>query len=88
MMMIPRISSREVQNLTSGARKVRAIPCARGFDSSCGSRGGVEHAVDSLRQGIAGETPGREDELAVGVEVDEAADTMGATGREFGGEAV
>ena len=88
MVVVARIARREVQNLTPGAGKVLAAPLTRRLDGRRRAGCCLEHAVDGFGEGIAGETPGREDELAVGVEVDEAADAVWSSGGEFGGEAV
>lgn len=87
MMVVPRIARREVQDLAPGTGEVLAAPLARGLDRRCCPCGRFEHAVDCLGQRIAGETPRSEDQLAVGVEINEAADASGL-GSEFGGEAV
>lgn len=87
MVVIPRIACRKVQDLAPGPGKILAAALACGFNRCRRARGYFEHAVDRFWQRVAREAPGREDQLAVGVEVDEAADA-GASCREFRGEAV
>lgn len=88
MVVIPRISRREIQNLTPWPGEVRAIPSAGRFDGCCCSSSGFEHPIDRFREGITRKTPRRENQLAVRMEVDETANPMGFARGEFGGEPV
>lgn len=75
VVVIARIACGEVQNLTPRTGQVFTPARGSRFDGRRRARGGFEHAVDGFRERVAGEAPGREDQLAVGVEVDEAADS-------------
>jgi len=86
VMMVARVTGREIQNLTTRSRQILAATRAGRFNCSRCSGCDFEHAVDRFRERIAGEAPGSEDELAVGVEVDEGADA-GASGVRGGGVA-
>ena len=99
MVVVARIARREVQNLTTRPGQVLAAACAGTLNCSSRSGGSLEHAADGFGERRAGEAPGGEDELAVGVEVDEGADSgagggaVGASGvafrrGEFDGQAV
>jgi hypothetical protein len=97
MVVIARIARGEVQDLAPRAGEVFARARAGAFDRERGAGGGGEHAVDGGGERRAGEAPGGEDQLAVGVEVDEGADAgvgggvgcgVGAVGGEFDGQAV
>lgn len=88
MVVIPRIARREVQNLTPRTGEVRAVSLTRSFDRRRRARRRFEHAIDALGQGIAGETPRREDQLAVRMEIDKTADAMRFARGESGGETV
>jgi hypothetical protein len=90
MMVISRITSREIQNLTARAGQILAPSRTSRFDGRGGSGSRFEHAIDGLRERVAGEAPGGEDQLAVGVEVDEGANAggravTGAVGRGVAG---
>lgn len=88
MVVIPRIARREVQNLTPRSRNVLTPPLARSLNSSSRPSRCLKHAVNRLRQRVAGETPRREDQLRVRVEVDEGADAGTLGVGQADGEAV
>jgi hypothetical protein len=77
VVVIARIAGGEVQDLAAGPGQVLALSRAGRFDRGGGPGGGGEHAVDGFGERVAGEAPGGEDQLAVGVEVDEGADAGG-----------
>jgi len=77
MMVIPRIAGREIQNLTPWTRKVGAVPLTRSFNRRRRASRRFQHPINRLGQGIAGETPRRENQLAVRMEVHETADAVG-----------